>query len=147
MQYETLTDLLNNEAGAYNYFYSLSPEMQTSLWQRTDIRSLTQLRQAAADVQIQRRPGAFLGARIRFRFFRGRGSAPPLRAVYRHCGGSSFGSAASSSSEIYSSSHFCCASINMRTAFSTACAMTRYISRYVCRSAIKITSLRNYRTI
>ena len=34
MQYETLTDLLNNEAGAYNYFYSLSPEMQTSLWQR-----------------------------------------------------------------------------------------------------------------
>lgn len=59
MQYETLTDLLNNEAGAYNYFYSLSPEMQTSLWQRTDIRSMTQLRQAAADEQIQRRPGAF----------------------------------------------------------------------------------------
>ncbi len=59
MQYETLTDLLNNEPGAYNYFYSLSPEMQTSLWQRTDIRSLTQLRQAAADEQIQRRPGAF----------------------------------------------------------------------------------------
>ena len=30
MQYETLTDLLNNEAAAYDYFYALSPEMQTS---------------------------------------------------------------------------------------------------------------------
>ena len=59
MQYETLTDLLNNEAGAYNYFYSLSPEMQTSLWQRSDIRSLTQLRQAAADEQISHRPDVF----------------------------------------------------------------------------------------
>ena len=29
MQYETLTDLLNNEAAAYDYFYALSPEMQT----------------------------------------------------------------------------------------------------------------------
>ena len=59
MQYETLTDLLNNEPGAYNYFYSLTPEMQTSLWQRADIRSLTQLRQAAADVQLSHRPGVF----------------------------------------------------------------------------------------
>ena len=59
MQYETLTDLLNNEAGAYNYFYSLSPEMQTSLCRRSHTRPLTQLRQAAADEQIQRRPGAF----------------------------------------------------------------------------------------
>lgn len=59
MQYETLTDLLNNEAGAYNYFYSLSPELQTSLWQRTDIRSLSQLRAAAADHQLHQRPQAF----------------------------------------------------------------------------------------
>ena len=34
MQYETLTDLLNNEAAAYDYFYALSPEMQTQLQQR-----------------------------------------------------------------------------------------------------------------
>ena len=38
MQYETLTDLLNNEAAAYDYFYALSPEMQTQLQQRRDIR-------------------------------------------------------------------------------------------------------------
>ena len=38
MYYETLTDLLNNDPAAY---------------------SLSQLRQAAADEQIQRRPGAF----------------------------------------------------------------------------------------
>ena len=33
MQYETLTDLLNNEAAAYEYFYALSPDMQTRLRQ------------------------------------------------------------------------------------------------------------------
>lgn len=47
MQYETLTDLLNNEAAAYDYFYALSPEMQTQLQQRRDIRDLRQLKQAA----------------------------------------------------------------------------------------------------
>ena len=51
MQYETLTDLLNNEAAAYDYFYALSPEMQTQLQQRRDIRDLRQLKQAAADIQ------------------------------------------------------------------------------------------------
>ena len=44
MQYETLTDLLNNEAAAYDYFYALSPEMQTRLQQRRDIRDLRQLK-------------------------------------------------------------------------------------------------------
>ena len=59
MQYETLTDLLNNEAGAYDYFYALSPEMQTRLQQRRDIRDLRQLKQAAADIQTNSRPAAF----------------------------------------------------------------------------------------
>ena len=59
MQYETLTDLLNNEAAAYDYFYALSPEMQTRLQQRRDIRDLRQLKQAAADIQTTSRPAAF----------------------------------------------------------------------------------------
>ncbi len=59
MQYETLTDLLNNEAVAYDYFYALSPEMQTQLQQRRDIRDLRQLKQAAADIQTNSRPAAF----------------------------------------------------------------------------------------
>ena len=57
MQYETLTDLLNNEAAAYDYFYA--PEMQTQLQQRRDIRDLRQLKQAAADIQTNSRPAAF----------------------------------------------------------------------------------------
>ena len=56
MCYETLTDLLNNDPAAYEYFYALPPEMQTALQQHGGIRSLSQLRQ---DEQIQRRPGAF----------------------------------------------------------------------------------------
>ena len=59
MQYETLTDLLNNEAAAYDYFYALSPEMQTRLQQRRDIRDLRQLKQAAADIQTNSRLAAF----------------------------------------------------------------------------------------
>lgn len=59
MQYETLTDLLNNEAAAYDYFYALSPEMQTRLQQRRDIRDLRQLKQAVADIQTNSRPAAF----------------------------------------------------------------------------------------
>ena len=59
MQYETLPDLLNNEAAAYDYFYALSPEMQTQLQQRRDIRDLRQLKQAAADIQTNSRPAAF----------------------------------------------------------------------------------------
>lgn len=59
MQYETLTDLLNNEAAAYDYFYALSPEMQTRLQQRRDIRDLRQLKQATADIQTNSRPAAF----------------------------------------------------------------------------------------
>ena len=40
MYYETLTDLLNNDPAAYEYFYGLSPEMQTALQQQGGIRSL-----------------------------------------------------------------------------------------------------------
>ena len=59
MQDETRTVLLNNEAAAYDYFYALSPEMQTRLQQRRDIRDLHQLKQAAADIQTNSRPAAF----------------------------------------------------------------------------------------
>ena len=53
MYYETLTDLLNNDPAAYEYFYGLPPEMQTALQQQGGIRSLSQLRQAAAGQQLQ----------------------------------------------------------------------------------------------
>lgn len=59
MQYETLTDLLNNEATAYEYFYALSPDMQTRLQQKRNIRDLRQLKQAAADMAAHDRPAAF----------------------------------------------------------------------------------------
>lgn len=59
MTYETLTDLLNNEAGAYEYFYALPPQMQTALRQRGDICSLSQLRAAAADAKALHRPPVF----------------------------------------------------------------------------------------
>ena len=58
MQYETLTDLLNNEAAAYDYFYALSPEMQTQLQQRRDLPDLRQLQPAAADIPTISRPAA-----------------------------------------------------------------------------------------
>ncbi len=58
MQYETLTDLLNNEAAAYDYFYALAPQMQTQLQQRGGIRDLRQLRAAAAELAAQDRPAA-----------------------------------------------------------------------------------------
>ena len=40
MQYETLTDLLIIEAAAYEYFYALSPDMQSRLQQNRFIRDL-----------------------------------------------------------------------------------------------------------
>lgn len=59
MTYETLNDLLNNEERAYEYFYTLPPHMQTALRQRGDIRSLSQLRAAAADAKMLDRPQVF----------------------------------------------------------------------------------------
>lgn len=59
MLYETLTDLLNNDPAAYEYFYALPAEMQTALRQQGSVHSLPQLKEAAAEEQIQLRPGAF----------------------------------------------------------------------------------------
>ncbi len=59
MQYETLTDLLNNEAAAYDYFYALTPEMQTRLRQRRDIRDMRQLKEAVSAIETDTRPAAF----------------------------------------------------------------------------------------
>lgn len=59
MLYETLTDLLNNDSAAYEYFYALPAEMQTALRQQGSVHSLAQLKEAAADQQLHRRPQAF----------------------------------------------------------------------------------------
>lgn len=59
MQYETLTDLLNNEAAAYDYFYALTPETQTRLRQHRDIRDMRQLKEAVAAIETDTRPAAF----------------------------------------------------------------------------------------
>ena len=59
MHYKTLTDLLNNDPAAYEYFYALPAEMQTALRQQGSVHSLPQLKEAAADQQLHRRPQAF----------------------------------------------------------------------------------------
>ena len=59
MLYETLPDLLNNDPAAYEYFYALPAEMQTALRQQGSVHSLPQLKEAAADQQLHRRPQAF----------------------------------------------------------------------------------------
>lgn len=53
-----LTDLLNSNATAYEYFYALTPQTQTLLRCR-DIRNFEELKQAAADIDINRRPRTF----------------------------------------------------------------------------------------
>ena len=53
-----LTDLLNSNAEAYEFFYSLPPETQTILWGK-DIRCVPELRLAAAEVGLDKRPKAF----------------------------------------------------------------------------------------
>ena len=55
---EPLTDLLNRNAAAYTFFYSLSPETQTAL-RAKEIHTLPELHRAASDVAVQRRPRAF----------------------------------------------------------------------------------------
>lgn len=57
-QPENLTDLLNSDPKAYELFYALPPEVQTTLRAR-DIRSYRELRSAAAAVSLDRRPPAF----------------------------------------------------------------------------------------
>ena len=55
---EPLTDLLNRNAAAYTFFYSLSPQMQEQLRAR-EIHTLPELHRAAADIDMQQRPQAF----------------------------------------------------------------------------------------
>lgn len=53
-----LTDLLNNNAQAYTYFYALPAETQTELRKR-DIRSMEELKAATADLSYANRPEVF----------------------------------------------------------------------------------------
>ena len=55
---DPLTDLLNRNAAAYTFFYSLSPETQTALRQK-EIHTLPELHRAASDAALQQRPQAF----------------------------------------------------------------------------------------
>jgi len=54
-----LTDLLNRDPAAYDYFYALSPSIQTALQERDSIGSFTALREAAAAVSLDEQPRAF----------------------------------------------------------------------------------------
>lgn len=53
-----LTDLLNNDSQAYTYFYALPAQTQTNLRKR-DIRSMEELKAAAADLAYADRPDVF----------------------------------------------------------------------------------------
>lgn len=53
-----LTDLLNNDPAAYEYFYSLSPQVQ-ELLQSRDIHSFSQLKDAVSSIAVERRPQTF----------------------------------------------------------------------------------------
>ena len=55
---DPLTDLLNRNAAAYTFFYSLSPETQIALRQK-EIHTLPELHRAASDAALQQRPQAF----------------------------------------------------------------------------------------
>ena len=55
---DPLTDLLNRNAAAYTFFYSLSPETQTAL-RKKEIHTLPELHRAAEDIAAQQRPQAF----------------------------------------------------------------------------------------
>ena len=55
---DPLTDLLNRNAAAYTFFYSLSPATQTALRQK-EIHTLPELHRAASDAAMQQRPRAF----------------------------------------------------------------------------------------
>lgn len=53
-----LTDLLNNDPAAYEYFFSLSPQVQ-ELLQSRDIHSFSQLKDAVSSIAVERRPRTF----------------------------------------------------------------------------------------
>ncbi len=56
--YRNLTDLLNCDAQSNQYFYQLTPRMQTLLQDR-DIRCFDELKQAVEDVLLDERPRVF----------------------------------------------------------------------------------------
>jgi len=47
--YLCLSDLLDQDLSAYEYFYGLSPEVQEKLKQKDDISSFEELQQRAAE--------------------------------------------------------------------------------------------------
>lgn len=53
-----LTDLLNSDPAAYEFFYSLPPETQNQLQSR-DIRCMKELEEATAEIGLSRRPKIF----------------------------------------------------------------------------------------
>ena len=53
-----LTDLLNSDPAAYEFFYSLPPQTQNDL-QAKDIRCMKELEEAAAEIGLSRRPKIF----------------------------------------------------------------------------------------
>lgn len=58
MYHHDLTDLINSDPAAYDYYFSLAPKTQ-ELLQRRDIRSLHQLRQEVEDIRTHQRPAVF----------------------------------------------------------------------------------------
>ena len=55
---KNLTDLLNSDPMAHEYFYSLSPQVQ-ELLQSRDIHTFSQLKDAVSSISYDKRPGAF----------------------------------------------------------------------------------------
>lgn len=55
---KNLTDLLNSDPEAYEFFYALSPQTQTLL-QSLDIRCMKELEEATAEIGLQKRPKIF----------------------------------------------------------------------------------------
>ncbi len=58
MYYQDLTDLINRDAAAYTYYYSLAPKTQEML-QRRELRSLDEMRRAVEEFRLAQRPEAF----------------------------------------------------------------------------------------
>ena len=53
-----LTDLLNSDPAAYEYFYSLSAQVQ-ELLQSRDIHTFSQLKDTVSSIAVEKRPRIF----------------------------------------------------------------------------------------
>ena len=53
-----LADLLNSDPAAYEYFYSLSAQVQ-ELLQSRDIHTFSQLKDAVSTIAVEKRPRIF----------------------------------------------------------------------------------------